>query len=160
MCGCLCAPPTGDLACNPGMWPDWESNFGSQASGQSTEPHQPGLILFFNSKIFPIHRMNFCWFIWHSSHSSQILPFSVFQLSSLATAPFNLLIDFNVLTLKIVINTLKCLKNDVSCQILWVHYLLQIHDHLEHWRREPVWMADRTTEPLNCWGLATKSLSV
>ena len=35
-------PPTGDLAYNPGMCPDWESNpqtFGSQASAQSTEPH-------------------------------------------------------------------------------------------------------------------------
>ena len=32
---------------NPGMCPLWESNpqpFGSQASTQSTEPHQPGLI--------------------------------------------------------------------------------------------------------------------
>ena len=40
------APPTGDLACNPGMCPDRELNwqpFGSQASAQSTEPHQPGL---------------------------------------------------------------------------------------------------------------------
>ena len=39
-------PPTGDLARNPGMCPDWESNWwplGSQASAQSTEPHQPGL---------------------------------------------------------------------------------------------------------------------
>ena len=38
-------PCTGDLAHNPGMCLDWESNqqpFGSQASGQSTEPHQPG----------------------------------------------------------------------------------------------------------------------
>ena len=38
-------PPTGDLARNPGMGPDWESNqrpFGSQACTQSTEPH-PGL---------------------------------------------------------------------------------------------------------------------
>ena len=37
---------TGDLACNPGMYPDWESNqqpFGSRAGAQSTEPHQPGL---------------------------------------------------------------------------------------------------------------------
>ena len=37
--------PTGDLAHNPGMCPDWESNqqpFGSQASAKSTEPHQPG----------------------------------------------------------------------------------------------------------------------
>ena len=44
--GCLLhTPPTGDLACNPGMYPDGESNlwpFGSQAGAQSTEPHQPG----------------------------------------------------------------------------------------------------------------------
>ena len=50
MCGCLsCAPYLGpNLACNPGMCPDWESNqlsFGSQAGAQSTEPHQPGLII-------------------------------------------------------------------------------------------------------------------
>ena len=40
------APLTGDLACNPGMCPDQESNqppFGLQAGTQSTEPHQPGL---------------------------------------------------------------------------------------------------------------------
>ena len=39
------APPTGNLACNPGMCPDWEWNwrpFGSQVRAQSTEPHQPG----------------------------------------------------------------------------------------------------------------------
>ena len=38
--------PTGDLACNPGMWPTWESNqqpFGSQAHTQTTELPQPGL---------------------------------------------------------------------------------------------------------------------
>ena len=37
---------TGDLAGNPGIFSDWESNwqpFGSQASTHSTEPHQPGL---------------------------------------------------------------------------------------------------------------------
>ena len=43
------APPSpGDLACNPGTCPDWESNrrpFGSQAGTQSTEQHQPGPIL-------------------------------------------------------------------------------------------------------------------
>ena len=44
------APSTGDLACNTGMCPDWELNrqpFGSQASTQSTEPHQlgPGWLL-------------------------------------------------------------------------------------------------------------------
>ena len=40
--------PTGELACNPDMCPDWESNqrhFGLQASTQSTEPHQLGLII-------------------------------------------------------------------------------------------------------------------
>ena len=34
--------PAGDLTCNPGMCPDWESNqqpFGSQASVQSTETY-------------------------------------------------------------------------------------------------------------------------
>ena len=37
-------PLTGDLARNPGMCPDWEWSrqpSGSQASTQSTEPHQP-----------------------------------------------------------------------------------------------------------------------
>ena len=41
----LTCPRTGDLAHNPGVCPDWESNqrpFGSQARAQSTEPHQPG----------------------------------------------------------------------------------------------------------------------
>ena len=39
------APPSGDLARNPGMCPDWEwtwQPFGSQAHAQSTELHQPG----------------------------------------------------------------------------------------------------------------------
>ena len=42
-------PPTRDLASNPGMCPDWESNWqhpSSQAGTQSTEPHQPGLFFF------------------------------------------------------------------------------------------------------------------
>ena len=48
------APPTGDLACNPGICPDWELNqqpFGSQAGAQSTEPHQPRQQIF-----FPFHK--------------------------------------------------------------------------------------------------------
>ena len=43
-------PPTGDLAQNPGMCPDWDLNrrpFGPQAHAQSTEPHQPGLYIAF-----------------------------------------------------------------------------------------------------------------
>ena len=42
--------PLGSLAHNPGKCPDWELNqqpFGSQASTQSTEPHQIGLLLDF-----------------------------------------------------------------------------------------------------------------
>ena len=41
-----CAPATGDLDHNPGMCPDWESNwqpFDLQVGTQSVEPHQPGL---------------------------------------------------------------------------------------------------------------------
>ena len=36
-------PPSGDLASNPGMWPDWELNqwpFSLQANTQSTEPYK------------------------------------------------------------------------------------------------------------------------
>ena len=36
-----CTLPAGDLAGDPGVYPDWESNwlpFGSQAGTQSTEP--------------------------------------------------------------------------------------------------------------------------
>ena len=47
MCGCLShAPYCANQACNPGMSPDWESNwqpFDLQVDTQSTEPHQPGL---------------------------------------------------------------------------------------------------------------------
>ena len=42
-------PPAGDLALNPGVCLDWESNwqpFGSQARHESTELHQPGLRLY------------------------------------------------------------------------------------------------------------------
>ena len=48
-CVVVChAPPTGDLACNPGMCPDWELNwqpFASKSGAQTTEQHQqPGLV--------------------------------------------------------------------------------------------------------------------
>ena len=46
------APPSGDLACNPGVCPDWESNW--QPSGlwddaQHTEPHHSELVICFES---------------------------------------------------------------------------------------------------------------
>ena len=47
-------PPTGDPVEDPGMCPDWESNWrlsGSQAHAQSTEPHQPGCIHIFFKKM-------------------------------------------------------------------------------------------------------------
>ena len=40
-------PPAGDLACNPGICPDWELNwwpFGSQTCTQSTERYHSGLV--------------------------------------------------------------------------------------------------------------------
>ena len=61
------APPTGDLAHNPGMCPDWESNlqpFGSQAGAQSTEPHQPGLNTYFSYTNIP--RIEFNLLTGHS----------------------------------------------------------------------------------------------
>ena len=44
-------PPFGNVARNPGMCPDWESNprpFSLQGNAQSTEPHQlgPGSLVF------------------------------------------------------------------------------------------------------------------
>ena len=42
----LVHPQTEPCACNPGIYPDWESNwqpFGLQAGAQPTEPHQPEL---------------------------------------------------------------------------------------------------------------------
>ena len=48
MRGYLSSSPTGDLTSNSGMCPAWELNwwpFGSQSHTQSTELHQPGLIL-------------------------------------------------------------------------------------------------------------------
>ena len=62
MCGCLsCTPYWGpDLDCNPGMFPDWESNqrpFGLQVGPQSTEPHQPGLLFQFKKAMV--------FLVWH-----------------------------------------------------------------------------------------------
>ena len=56
----LLCPALGNLACNPGMCPDWEWNqqpFGSQAGTQSTEP-QPAraeLLIFVSFVSFRIY---------------------------------------------------------------------------------------------------------
>ena len=45
--------PFENLACHPSMCPGWELNLqpvGLQASAQSTEPQQPGLVVFFLSE--------------------------------------------------------------------------------------------------------------
>ena len=47
MCGCLSGAPTGDLAYNPGMCPDWESNqspFDLQASTQAQSHTSQGFL--------------------------------------------------------------------------------------------------------------------
>ena len=49
-------PSTGDLAGNPGMCPDRESNgqpFSSQAGAQSSELHQPGLFIIYMISFSP-----------------------------------------------------------------------------------------------------------
>ena len=51
--------PSGDLACNPGMCPDWELNqwpFSMPADTQSTEPQQPGHKHFNKSFHFLLNR--------------------------------------------------------------------------------------------------------
>ena len=80
MCDYLSRTSTGDLACNPGMYPDWELNlrpFGSQAHAQSTELYQPGLyiwILINDWKGFPyftiikIFVFSFSTFVFLFSH--------------------------------------------------------------------------------------------
>ena len=58
------APPTGDLAHNPGVCPDWESNrrhSGFQAGTQCTEPHQPGWLMLFVTSLTSSRYLR-----WHS----------------------------------------------------------------------------------------------
>ena len=60
-------PHTGDLACNPGMCPDWESNrqpLGLQAHAQSTEQYQPGLNSVFISRLFYLTIKNGCNYVF------------------------------------------------------------------------------------------------
>ena len=55
-----CVSPTGDMAWNPGMCPDWELNQRPscwQVSTQSTEPHLPWLMTIFITD-------NLCFFFW------------------------------------------------------------------------------------------------
>ena len=67
MCGCLSHIPTGDLAHNPGMCPDWEMNwrsFGSQSDTQSTKPHQAGqhvfTIILSSYRLVPLPEKTLC----------------------------------------------------------------------------------------------------
>ena len=49
-CGCPSRAPYWDLDRNPGMCPDWEETQGPlalQVGAESTEPHQPGLFIYF-----------------------------------------------------------------------------------------------------------------
>ena len=63
-------PPTWDLAHKPSMCPDWESNrwpFGSQARTHSTEPHQPGLLIYWCEPFWLVLRFDILlrfWFVF------------------------------------------------------------------------------------------------
>ena len=53
-------PPTGNMAYNPGMCPDWESNwqrFSSQAYAQSTVLHQPGPAMVSFGKLYSLKKL-------------------------------------------------------------------------------------------------------
>ena len=62
--------PTGGLACNPGICPDWESNqraLALQGGTQSTEPHQPGQGYIFwvmNSSLTIFVPFQYCTDVW------------------------------------------------------------------------------------------------
>ena len=47
MCDCLLWLPTGDLAYNPGMCSDWESNLQPLASQADTQSTEPGLYTYY-----------------------------------------------------------------------------------------------------------------
>ena len=82
---CLLHPPAGDAACNPGMCRDWESNqrpFGLQAGTQSTEPHQPGIIVHF---YYCYYAGIFIFVTQYHAHISA----SLFHLINAPWVPFN-----------------------------------------------------------------------
>ena len=72
-----CAPPTGDLAHSPGVYPDWESNwrpFGSQAGTQSTEPHQPGGHTHFGQRIPIEYSQQSTWWCGSQGNTTADMP--------------------------------------------------------------------------------------
>ena len=65
-------PSAGDMACNPGMCPDWELNwqpFGLQAGTQSSEPYQPGL----QTSIILISKTRFMTKVFFSKNNQSFL---------------------------------------------------------------------------------------
>ena len=77
----LTHPRTGDLARNPGMCPDWESNlrpFGSQAGAQSTEPHHPGQGSVLNHNYLPAFKKRLVR-VLGGKLSLRVSPNNVFQ---------------------------------------------------------------------------------
>ena len=70
VCGCLlCAPLTGDLACNPSMCPDWELNqwpSDSQALSPLSHTSQGSAIIKKKKKSL--------WLMWLSGFSAGLLP--------------------------------------------------------------------------------------
>ena len=87
------APPTGDLAHNPGMCPDWESNwrpFGLQAHTQSTELHQPGL-----EAIFLKFLLNLLGWHWLTKlYRFQVYNFIIHHLSIAISPKYNFFLSY------------------------------------------------------------------
>ena len=69
--------PTRDLACNPGMCPNWELNqwlVSSQASVQSTEPHQPGPFISFKKEAYTVVPQYHCFIQCHFTYTITLIP--------------------------------------------------------------------------------------
>ena len=89
------APPTGDLAHNPGLCPGWELSrqpFGWQAGTQSTDPHQPGPVASFSHELTQTFRECI-----HLLHVFSIMTFYLMSLhSEMYTLPFSHSANFDL----------------------------------------------------------------
>ena len=117
-------PCTGDTAHNPGLCPDWELNwrpFSSQASTQSTEPHQQRLEHCFNSrdrtglKLGGVDSQGFTWV--KSYLSPTFAPPCICLLKyeiTKTTTPMVLETAFPFLDLSCLVYKLRCSNQAIS----------------------------------------------
>ena len=94
-------PPTGDLARNPGMCPDWESNwrpFGSQAGTHSTEPHSQSSIFILKMNRSLAKGMEHLWKFQESAKLKLYLCLLYITFRNYSPAPCPVIDHLRVLT--------------------------------------------------------------